>query len=53
MKEINRIQKYEINAGITLDAAASGGLWGRVGYWGRRRGIGSGVALIRHGRGRR
>ena len=52
MTEINRIQKYEINAGIILDAAASGGLWGRVGYWGGRRGMGSGVALIGHWRGR-
>ena len=29
--DINRIQKYKVNAGITLEAAASGGHWGRVG----------------------
>ena len=50
---VNRIlQEYEVNAGITLDAAASGGHWGRVGYWGKRGGKGSSVALIGHGRGR-
>ena len=34
--DINRIQEYEVNAGVTLDAAASGGRWGRVGYSGKR-----------------
>ena len=52
MTDINRIQEYEVNAGITLDAAASGGRWGRVGYWGRRGGMGSGVAMIGHERSR-
>ena len=28
---INRIQEYEVNGGVTLDAAASGGHWGRMG----------------------
>ena len=46
------IQEYEVNAGVTLDAAASGGRWGRVGYCGKRGGMGSSVALIGHGRGR-
>ena len=29
--DINRIQEYKVNAGITLDAEASGRHWGRVG----------------------
>ena len=36
--DINRIQEYEVNAGVTLDVAASGGRWGRVGYCGKRGG---------------
>ena len=48
--DINRIQEYKVNAGVTLDAAASGGRWGRVGYWGKRGGMGSSVSLIGHGR---
>ena len=35
-----------------MDAADSGGRWGRVGYYGKRGGIGSSLALIGHGRGR-
>ena len=31
VSDINRIQEYEVNAGITLGAAASGGHWCRVG----------------------
>ena len=48
------IQEYEVKAGVTLDAAASGGRWGRVGYCGKKRrgGGGSSVALIGHGGGR-
>ena len=46
------IQEYEVKAGVTLDAAASGGRWGRVGYCGKERGGGSSsVALIGHGGG--
>ena len=47
------IQEYEVKAGVTLDAAASGGRWGRVGYCGKKRGGGGGsnVALIGHGGG--
>ena len=31
--DINMIPEYEVNAGITLDAAASGGHWGKRGGW--------------------
>ena len=34
--DINRIQEYTFNVGITLEAATSGRHWGRVGYWGKR-----------------
>ena len=33
---LKRIQEYAVDAGIALDAAASGGHWGRVGYRGKR-----------------
>ena len=46
--DINRIQEYEVNAGVTLDAAASGGRWGRVGYCRKKGGMGSSVALNGH-----
>ena len=36
--DINRIQEYEVKAGVTLDAAASGGRRGRVGYCGKKGG---------------
>ena len=36
------IQEYEVKAGVTLDVAASGGRWGRVGYCGKKRGGGGG-----------
>ena len=42
--DINRIQEYEVKAGVTLDAAASGGRWGRVGYCGKKGGGGGGQA---------
>ena len=46
------IQEYEVKAGVTLDAAASGGRWGRVGDCGKKGGGGgSSVALIGHGGG--
>ena len=48
------IQEYEVKAGVTLDAAASGGRWGRVGDCGKKAGGGGGgssVALIGHGGG--
>ena len=32
------IQEYEVKAGVTLDAAASGGRWGRVGDCGKKGG---------------
>ena len=31
------MQEYEVKAGVTLDAAASGGRWGRVGYCGKKK----------------
>ena len=34
------IQEYEVKAEVTLDAAASGGRWGRVGYCGKKGGGG-------------
>ena len=34
------IQEFEVKAGVTLDAAASGGRWGRVGYCGKKGGGG-------------
>ena len=34
------IQEYEVKAGVTLDVAASGGRWGRVGYCGKKEGGG-------------
>ena len=40
--DINMIQEYEVKAGVTLDAAASGGRWGRVGDCGKKRGGGGG-----------
>ena len=40
------IQEYEVKAGVTLDAAASGGRWGRVGYCGKKKG-GGGVQAWR------
>ena len=45
--DINMIQEYEVKAGVTLDAAASGGRWGRVGYCGKKGGGGEGVQAWR------